>query len=213
MNPIIRILSCGMAVALFLVAPVAAAQVLTGDSFTPNPPLVAGAQQQVVATYAIASGTTFPKNHELQMTTNLTGAMWTIQVILDGNNAATQTAAGNAAFVNGELLSYSANHDVSFSVTIDGVVPPADSGQAMVLQVEEIDNTGNVVPGSASVISQPVAGGAVVPVTTVVPTLTPVPVTPATPAPTRSPGFAAGAGILALAGAVVGAVWMRSPRP
>jgi hypothetical protein len=182
-------LFAGIAILLLLIAPAAATPVLTGDSFTPSPPLVAGGQQQVVATYMIASGTTFPENHELQMTTALSGARWTIQVVVDGHNAATQTASGTAVFVNGEILSYSANRDVSFTVTIDGMVDGNASGAVTVLKVEEIDNTGSIVPGSTSTISQPVAGESPAPSVTTVPALTrpPVTTTPVKNAPGISP--------------------------
>jgi hypothetical protein len=204
MNPVHRTLALGIAVFLLVIAPVAATQELVRDSFTPNPPLVAGGQQHVMATYMIASGTSFPKNHELQMTTNLTGASWNIQVTLDGHNTATQTAAGSAAFVSGELLSYSANHDVSFIVTIDGVVPRTSGGQVTALQVEEIDNTGNLVPGSVSTISQPVAGEPTDPAGTTVPSLTP-PVVTTTPA-TKSPGLSPAVCSIAIALAGIAAL-------
>jgi hypothetical protein len=211
MNPVHRTLFMGIAVLLLVIAPVAATQELDRDSFTPNPPLVAGGQQHVMATYMIASGTSFPKNHELQMTTNLTSASWNIQVTLDGHNAATQTAAGSAAFVSGELLSYSVDHDVSFIVTIDGVVPRTNGGQVTVLQLEEIDNTGSVVPGSISTISQPVAGEPAATAGTTVPVLTP-PVVTTTPV-TRSPGLSPAVCGIAIALADIAALRRRQLCP
>ncbi|MFA5268757.1 MAG: hypothetical protein WC379_12375 [Methanoregula sp.] len=188
---------------LILVTPATATLVLSDVSFTPNAPLTPGGQQQVVATYAIipSGSTTFTRGHSLQMQTDLTGAQWTTQVTLDGRNAARQTASGSAAFVNGELLSYSTDHDVGIVVTIDGTVPASASGSFMVLSVEELDNGGNVVPGSVLVVSQLVAGPASPAITPVIPTLTPSLVT--TSLPTRSPGFAALFAITALITAVI----------
>lgn len=161
--------------------------VLSDVAFNPDAPLVAGSQQQVTAQYAVipSGSTTFARGHELQMQTNLADAKWSIQVTLDGRNAAYQTASGNAAFVNGELLSYSTNHDVGLIVSIDGVVPMDATTPLMVLQIDEIDNSGTIVPGSTLTINQPVAGPVTEPTT--VPTLTP-PVVPPTTAP-RAPGF------------------------
>jgi hypothetical protein len=122
------------------------------------------------------------------MQTDMVNAKWSIQVTVDGRNAAQQSATGNAAFVNGELLSYSTDHDVGMIVTIDGNVPNTRSDQLMVLQVEEIDNSGNVVPGSVITISQPMAGQPAP--STVIPTQTSMVVTPVSQ-PTKSPGFAA----------------------
>lgn len=181
---------------MLLVSPVAATMALTGVSYTPNPPLVIGGQQHVTAMYYIgASGsTTFIKGHELQMQTGLLNARWDIQVIQNGRNAARQSASGSTAFVNGMILSYPNNNDISLSVTIDGVVPQAQAGQVMVLQVEELDNSGNMVPGSIITLSQPVAGQPGTSVPTVLPTLTS---TPVPPNPTKSAGFTMTAGIIA----------------
>jgi hypothetical protein len=181
---------------LLLVSPVAATLALTDVSYIPNPPLVIGGQQHVTAVYYIgpSGSTTFIKGHELQMQTELLNARWNIQVIQNGRNAAQQSVSGSTAFINGEILSYPNNNDISLSVTIDGVVPQAQAGQVIVLQLEELDNAGNVVPGSVITLSQPVAGPQGTAVPTVLPTLTP-PLNP--PNPTKSAGFTMTAGIIA----------------
>lgn len=207
MKPTTSLPLCGILLLCLLVIPATATQVLTTVSCTPNPPLQPGTSQHMVAQYTIipSGSTTFPKGHNLQMQTNLTAAQWTIQVIVDGNNAARQTATGNAAFVNGEILSYTTNHDVSFTVTIDGMVPASSDSTVTLLNLVEIDNTGSVVPGSQSLITQPVtgAGSSPSPLATSVATLTPPVVTPVQ-TPARSPGFPAtlGIGAVALAGIV-----------
>lgn len=202
----IRSLLCGCILLLLIVLPAAASPILSSESFTPNPPLVPGGPQQVVATFAIPSGTTFPRNHELQMQTGLVDARWNIQVILDGNNAAQQTASGSTAFINGEILSYSVNRDVRFTVTVSGTVPASATGPVTVLQLVELDNAGSPVPGSQIVISQPVAGAAVSSSVSEAPTLTPPAVTTSPPV-TKSPGFSVVIGILGCT--LAGLVWMR----
>ncbi len=201
MTPLFRYLPLAVAVFLCLIPAVSATQSLVSESFTPNPPLAPGGSQHAVIQYAITSGTAFPKDHELQMQTGLQNARWNIQVILDGNNAAQQTVSGSAAFLSGELLSYSVNHDVRFTVTIDGTVPATATGAVTVLQLVEIDNSGHVVPGSESIISQPVAGTGITGIATApaAPTLTP-PLVTTTPA-VKSSGFSvflciAGAGLV-----------------
>jgi hypothetical protein len=210
MNSLIRSLFCGCVLLLLVVLPAAASPMLASESFTPNPPLIPGGPQQVVATFAIPSGTTFPRNHELQMQTGLGDARWNIQVVLDGNNAAQQTASGSTAFINGEILSYSVNRDVRFTVTVSGTVPASATGPVTVLQLVELDNAGSPVPGSQIVISQPVAGAAVSSSVSEVPTLTPLLVTTSPPV-TKSPGFSGAIGILGgiLGGILAGLVWMR----
>ncbi|MEI7856102.1 MAG: hypothetical protein WCH85_01205 [Methanomicrobiales archaeon] len=200
MNPmlhrIVFVLSV-LIVLLLLVAPAAATYALTDVSYTPNPPLVIGGQQQITAMYYIgpSGSTTFIKSHELQMQTGLVNARWNIQVIQNGRNAAQQSASGSAAFVNGEILSYPNSNDISLQVTVTGLVSQPQGDQVMLLQVEEIDNSNNIVPGSVITISQPVAGQPVTLVQTMVPTLTPVIVQPS---PTKSAGFPFTAAILAV---------------
>lgn len=184
-------------------SPAAASLVLSTVSFAPDAPLVPGSRQQVVATYAIipSGSTTFAPGHSLQMQTDLTGAQWSIQVTLDGRDAARQTPAGSAAFVNGEILSYPTSRDIGLVVTIDGTVPANSSGLLTVLTLRELDNGGNAVPGSVLAISQPVAGPATPPATSALPTLTPLLAT--APLPPGSPGFAALSAMTALISAVL----------
>ncbi len=209
MTPTIRSLLCGCILLLLIVLPAAASPILASESFTPNPPLVLGGQQQIVATFAIPSGTTFPKDHELQLQTQLTEARWNIQVIVDGHNAAQQSASGSAAFINGMLLSYSVNHDVQFTVTITGNVPSSATGTVTVLDMVEIDNSNNIVPGTEIVISQPVAGAGTPAATTtpVVPTLTPPLVTTAPAA--QSPGFSSVVCLTGVSLAISLLLWRR----
>jgi hypothetical protein len=194
--------------AAILITPAFATQVLTSVAFTPDAPLVPGGTQEVVASYTIipSGSTTFSRSHSLQMQTGLLNARWNIQVILNGRNAAQQSASGSAAFVNGVLLSYPTDNDVSMTVTIAGTVPPDASGQLMVMQVEEIDNTGNIVPGSTLTINQPVMGESVAPTT--VPVLTPDQTAPSA-TPTKTPGFTLVAGIIAL-GVCIAAIARRN---
>ena len=142
-----------MAITIFslIIAPVSATYVLSNLTLAPGGPLVPGAQQEVIARYALlpSGSTTFVPGHNLQMLTALTDASSGLQVIVDGRNAARQTGAGKAVFVDGEILSYPTDRDVSIEVTVRGLVPRNTSGPLTVLQVGEVDNTGGIVPGSA----------------------------------------------------------------
>ena len=178
---------------LLLVAfatPASATVILASSSYSPDGPFVPGSSEHVVAQYAIipSGSTTFAKNHELQMETGLLDAKWSIQVTQNGRNAAQQNAQGSVAFVNGEILSYTTNNDVGMIVTIDGMVPQDAASPFMVLSVEEIDNSGNVVPGSVITLTQPIAGQTSAVSPSAVPTLTPQMVPTQTPA-AKSPGL------------------------
>jgi hypothetical protein len=174
-----------------------ASMTLTSVNYTPPPPLVSGNQQHVIARYYLgpSGATTFIPSHQLQMQTELVNARWTIQVILNGLNAAHQSSSGSTAFVNGALLSYSLNNAVSLEVAIDGFVPLTQEGQIVILQVKEIDNSGSVVPGSETTVSQPVAGEAATTFQTTYPTPT---LPPVQPSPTKSMGFPLTLGIGAI---------------
>jgi hypothetical protein len=195
-----------------MIAPSSATVVQQTVSFSPNPPLVLGGQTNVVATYyVIPSGaTTFSPNHDLQMETGLLDGQWVIQVIVDGRDAARQTATGNAAFLNGALLSYPTNHDVGFTVTVTGAVPVSAGSSLMMLQVEELDNAGTVVPGSVLSITQPVAGSSPAPAIPPAET-TPAPAAPhPVPSPTRA-SLLPVCGILAAAIGLCLVAWRSRP--
>ena len=193
----ITFVSLALVVVLFQVIPVDATMTLTNVTYTPTPPRVIGSQQHMTARYYLgpSGATTFIPGHQLQMQTELVNARWDIQVILNGRNAAQQSASGSTAFVNGALLSYSPDNDVSLEVTIDGIVPRTQGGQVIVLRVKEIDNSGSVVPGSEITISQPVAGEPATTLQTTFPTPTPSLVPPSA---TQSAGFPVTLGILAI---------------
>jgi hypothetical protein len=193
----ITLFSLAFVVVMVQVIPATAIMTLTGVSYAPNLPLLIGMQQHVTAKYYVgpSGATTFIPGHQLQMQTELVNAQWNIQVLVDGRNAARQSASGSTVFVNGALLSYSTNQDVSLDITIGGVVPQEQAYQMMVLLVKEIDNSGSVVPGSTILISQPVAGQ---PATTTQ-TVPPIPApTIILPSPTTSAGFPVTTGIFAI---------------
>ena len=191
---------CALAAFVLLISPVAATLSLSDVSFTPNPPMVPAQAQHVSATIIIipSGGTTFASGHEIQLLTNLEKGQWIIQVMVDGIPAARQTAQGNAAFINGVALAYSTTRDVSIVIDVEGTVP-ADAGpNLMVIQAEELDNNGSIVPGSVITITQ----STTVPTTTqaipTIPPVTPARTTPTTPSPTKSPGFTLLGGLVAL---------------
>jgi hypothetical protein len=193
----IAFVSLALVVILLQGMHVDATMALTDVSYTPAPPLVIGSQQHMTTQYYLgpSGATTFIPGHQLQMQTELVNARWDIQVLLNGRNAAQQSASGSTAFVNGALLSYSPNNDVSLEVMIDGIVPRPQGGQVILLQVKEIDNSGSVVPGSEITISQPVAGESATTLQTTFPTPTPSQVPPSL---TQSAGFPVPLGILAI---------------
>jgi hypothetical protein len=69
------------------------------------------------------------------------------------------------------------------------MVPTSAGTQVTVLKVEEIDNSGHIVPGSIMTIVEPVAGQTTSPAPYQSPTLTHPPVLSPPPSPTQGDGF------------------------
>ncbi|OPY39135.1 MAG: hypothetical protein A4E35_00369 [Methanoregula sp. PtaU1.Bin051] len=176
----------------FFIMPAGATLVLTDTVLAPvTVPLTPLSAQEVVVKVAVlpSGATTFQREHSLQMQTGLSAALWNIQVFENGIAAATQAASGDAAFVNGYLLSYGTNHDVSFVVTVKGTVPATAGPEVLLLKIMELDNSGSVVPGSVISVSRPVAMPTVNPPETVSGGET-------TPATTRAGGFCAAVALM-----------------
>jgi hypothetical protein len=97
-----------------------------------------------------AGETTFVPGHSLQMTTDLSESRWKIVVLVDGVEGAVIPAGGRVAFVNGYLLSYPTQKDITIGISLSGVTPPGTETPGLFLvQVTELDNAGQPVPGSA----------------------------------------------------------------
>ena len=202
-NPFI--LCCAVMLVIFsLVIPVSATFQIQQSALNPSKtPLQPMTQQSVTAIIAIIpqGATTFIVGNQLQLTTDLAGPQWDVQVMVNGIPAAVIPAKGNTAFINGFLLSYPDSNDVSVSAAVTGIVPAGVSGVNL-LQVQQLNNAGQTVPGSVQTISEPVA----VPAT---PDLT-VPAAPASsvatmaaPAPTKSSGSGA---VILIIGLLAGAL-------
>jgi len=194
MRPIISnpfILGSAVILVIFvLIAPVSATFQVQQSAINPSTtPLQPGAKQSVTAVIAIIpqGATTFIEGNQLQLTTGLVDPQWDVQVMVNGRPAAVIPVKGNTAFINGFLLSYPTSDDVSVSASVTGIVP-AGVSSVNLLQVLQLNNAGQVIPGAVQAISEPVATLA-----TPVLTATPLPATPPATViplpPTRAPGF------------------------
>ncbi len=96
--------------------------------------------------------TTFIEGYTLVLSTDLERARWNVMVLVDGNQAAVIPKEGNFVFINGFLLSYPTNRDVTVSVEVNGTVPGLQDGTPFrVMQAEELNNQGQVVGDSEEV--------------------------------------------------------------
>jgi hypothetical protein len=177
-------------VILALVMPVSATFQIQQSELNPSGiPLQPGSQQSVTAIIAIIpqGTTTFIIGNQLQLTTGLSVPQWDVQVMVNGIPAAVIPAKGNTAFINGFLLSYPTSDDVSVSASVTGIVPSGVS-RVNLLEISQLNNAGQTVPGAVQTISEPVAVPAT-PITITSPPPSSPGTTMATPAPTKSSGL------------------------
>jgi hypothetical protein len=134
----------------------------------------------------IPSGpTTFIEGYTLALSTELDAAQWNVVVTVNGIQAAVIPKEGNVVYINGYLLSYSTDRDVAVQVRQEGVVPDSPGGTTLtLLQVQELNNQGQVVGGSTQTVTRTIAGPETSPPETLT-TVATVPVT-ASQTPTRA---------------------------
>jgi hypothetical protein len=187
-----------------LIMPVSATFQIQQSELNPSKtPLQPGEQQSVTAIIAIIpqGTTTFIEGNQLQLTTGLVNPQWDVQVMVNGIPAAAIPAKGNTVFINGFLLSYPTNDDVSVSGSVTGIVP-AGVSSVNLLQVLQLNNAGQIIPGAVQSISEPVAVPAT-PELTILPELMSPVATSATAAPTRASGVSP---VILIGGLLVGAL-------
>jgi hypothetical protein len=104
----------------------------------------------------IPSGaTTFTSSHTLVLSTGLEDARWNVVVYVNGIQGAVIPQTGNYVFVNGFLLSYPTNRDVSVKVALEGMAPIASGEtQFTVFQMQELNNENQPVGGSVQTITR-----------------------------------------------------------
>jgi hypothetical protein len=173
-----------------LIVPVTASFVFQNVAVNPSPPLEAGQQVSGNSQLVIipqGGSTTFITNNQLELTTQLDTARWDVGVLVNGIPAAQIPMEGNIVYINGYLLSYPVSDDVAVSIKVNGTVPQAAGQSLTIVQADQLNNAGQVVPGSTQAISEPLTTQ----VSTTIPvlSLTSSPVQQATTIPTKIPGF------------------------
>jgi len=98
--------------------------------------------------------TTFIEGYTLVLSTDLNQAGWNVRVMVDGRQAAVFQKFGRSVFINGYLLSYPVTRDVEVRVAMEGTVPSTGAGSTFsVLQAIELNNQGQIVPGSEKTVN------------------------------------------------------------
>jgi hypothetical protein len=149
-----------------------------GDAVAPGTPMNVSADIEIIPSGA----TTFTSSHTLVLSTGLEEAKWNVVVYVNGIQGAVIPQTGNYVFVNGFLLSYPTNRDVSVKVALEGMAPIATGeSQFTVFQMQELNNENQPVGGSVQTITRNLTVPST-PVSTP-PTTAPATVPPTTKAP------------------------------
>ena len=193
-----------LALAFLLASPAAATLVLSRTTLVPpSLPLVPGQDLSADAVISIipSGARTFSSGHSLQIETDLQDATWSTAVFVDGIPADRQQGEGRVMFINGFILSYPTNKDVSLEVTARGLVP-GGMNPVTVLTIRELDNSGLPVAGSTVTLTGPVSAPTAS-ATTGSPSPTGTPPPPPSPtSPAGAEGWTWPVALIAVGGAV-----------
>jgi hypothetical protein len=149
-----------------------------GEAVAPGTAMNVSADIEIIPSGA----TTFTSSHTLVLSTGLEEARWNVVVYVNGIQGAVIPQTGNYVFVNGFLLSYPTNRDVSVKVALGGMAPIASGeSQFTIFQMQELNNENQAVGGSVQIITRNLT----TPPTTV--STPPTTVPPTVPTTTKAP--------------------------
>ena len=98
---------------------------------------------------------TFASGHMLVLSTDMEKADWDVRVLVDGIQGAVIQKNTDRLFINGYLLSYPTDRDVSVSIEMVGNAPASmDDMPHTVLRIAELNNQGVIVGGSEKSIQR-----------------------------------------------------------
>ncbi|MDI6875588.1 MAG: diadenylate cyclase [Methanomicrobiales archaeon] len=149
---------------------------------------------QVSGTLQLASPGTqgFPANHTLNFSTDLLKAAWNFTIVVDGVSRQNLELRGGEAVLYGFSLSYPNDTPVQVEIGLEGSVPPNASPSLTAIQVQEMDEQGLPLPGSAysraiRVIRPPAPPPTTAPEPTTLPLPSPSPTATTEPPPASLP--------------------------
>ena len=120
-------------------------------SIDPSGSLVPG--QQVLVSFKIDfpadSGSTFPSEGELDLTTDLNNPKWTWTLLLDGVENPRPTEGGRQLSLSGFELSYPSKVEESVRVTLEGTAPSVtQTTNSSLIKISQTDSNGNLISDS-----------------------------------------------------------------
>jgi hypothetical protein len=88
---------------------------------------------------------TFLQDHEMQLSTDLTGVSWEPVMVLDDMTTHMDQKAGSSTTISGWYLSYPSYQDLQLQMTVTGKIPANPSPGMNILKIEEADAGKNIV--------------------------------------------------------------------
>lgn len=143
----------GFLVLFLCLTQVASAGILVRDiCISPGGNLVSG-QTQVSGSFVIdlvpLGGYTFDEEHTLQLFTDLNSVTWSYVIIQDDIENPAILEVGQNVNINGWVLSYPSNHDISIRVNMNGIAPTVTrSEEKVMVRVAELSRMGTVISGT-----------------------------------------------------------------
>ncbi|HUU75605.1 MAG TPA: hypothetical protein VMW63_05900 [Methanoregulaceae archaeon] len=143
----------GVLTLIFCIVQIASANIAVGNiGISPSGDLVSGQTQvsvSFVIEFASSGGYTFDNENTLQMSTDLDSATWSYVIIQDGVENPAALEVGSNVNINGWVLSYPSNREISMRVNMNGMAPQVDtSEEKVVIGIAELSSRGSVISSS-----------------------------------------------------------------
>jgi hypothetical protein len=136
--------------AIFLIFCVQAvsAYSIASMSITPSGSLVPSTPVKVA--FKINNAGNGPDSPDLLLSTDLSNAVWTYSIIVDGVETPEPVQSGQSLDITGFLISYKTSQEVDAQISLAGVAPSVtETMNKTIISVAELDTSGSVVAGSA----------------------------------------------------------------
>ena len=149
----LRSLSLGIVLFLIVGIPIVAGVTVSDPVINPTGDLTAGTNVSVSFKIDMTpSGSdTFPKDHTLQIFTDLNNAKWVVTMVRDGIEHPVPQEFGRSVYLSGWVLSYPSSVSESLRVSLEGSVPSVTKTMnKTVILVQELDGNNAIIPTTVS---------------------------------------------------------------
>jgi hypothetical protein len=111
----------------------------------------------VTLSYKVDIDDVFPADHEIQFYTDLDNPHWTYSIVVNGVENVRPSIDGQNLAISGFELSYKSSDEVSIRVILEGTA--SSTPNALLVRVQELYGSGQVISGTIYQLFQTVGGG------------------------------------------------------